>query len=447
MSKRKLGRVVDKLLGRRELRHFPVHPDLEQLRRQAKELLRDVRAGDEDALAELQYWHPKSPRAADAKLADAQVSLARSYGAPSWTRMVQSCELIDAIWANDVDAIRQMIRANPHLLHEDAGIRGVNWGPPMSYASNVGRDEIVAMLFEMGARDGEHAIDRAVLQGRISTARLLHNALGKPTPTSDTFGGAAYTLNVAGTELLFELGATFSERNGRLHAPADVVIDSDSRAPERKHRILELYAAHGFVFPDTATMAIHRGRLDLLEAHVSRDPSLLSRTFSYDEINPDSIGCSQPKRDGYDERLPRTPIAGGSLLHMCVEFDELEIARWLLKRGMDPNIRARVDANGFGGHTPLFNAVVSYPHFWMNFTGGWAHSRKPENDDFARLLLDAGAEVNPRASFREADNHPLGARFHDYMNVTPLGWGEQYRNRMIVSEPAMALLRERGGVV
>ena len=91
---------------------------------------------------------------------------------------------------------------------------------------------------------------------------------------------------------------------------------------------------------------------------------------------------------------------------MCVEFDELDIARWLLARGMSPNLPARVDANGFDGHTALFNAVVSYPHVWLNFTGGWAHSRKPENTDFASLLLDAGARVDVHASFREADNLP-----------------------------------------
>jgi ankyrin repeat protein len=444
MSNNRFGRAVRDLLRRRELRRLPVHPDLAQLRRQAKELLRAVRAGDDDAYSELRYWHPTPPARDAAKLADAQLAFARSYGASSWTRVVQSCTLIDAIWDNDIDGVRRLISANPHLLFEDAGIRNVNWGPPMSYAANVGRDEIVAMLFAMGATDGAHAIDRAVLQGRISTARLLHNALGRPTPPADAFGGAAYTLNVQGTELLFELGATLPVVDERTTAPVDVVIDSDSRAPARKHRILDLYAQHGFVFPDTPTMAIHRGRLDLLEAHVARDPSLLSRTFTYDEISPASLGCGQPKRDGYDERLPRTPIAGGTLLHMCVEFDELDIARWLLARGMDPNIQARVDANGFGGHTALFNAVVSYPYFWMNFTGGWAHSRKPENTDFASLLLEAGARMDVRASFREADNSLLGPRFHDYRDVTPVQWGERYRNRMVVSEPVLRLLRERG---
>ena len=51
---------------------------------------------------------------------------------------------------------------------------------------------------------------------------------------------------------------------------------------------------------------------------------------------------------------------------MCVDYDELEIARWLLDRGMEPDAKAAVDPDGFGGHTALFSTVVSQPNFWMN---------------------------------------------------------------------------------
>src|SRR5436309_7032217 len=124
-------------------------------------------------------------------------------------------------------------------------------------------------------------------------------------------------------------------------------------------------------------MALHRGRIDLLEAHLRRDPALLRRTFAYEEIFPPELRCQQPEPRSYDEGLPRTPLAGSTLLHVCVEFDELKIARWLLQRGMDANVPAAVDVDGFGGHTALFGAVVSYPNFWMNYTGGWAHARSP----------------------------------------------------------------------
>jgi len=83
-------------------RHFPVRPNLEQLRHQAKDFLRAVRQGDRSCLAELRKHHPKSIEPADAKLADAQFALARSYGLPSWPRLVTACRMTDAIWRGDV---------------------------------------------------------------------------------------------------------------------------------------------------------------------------------------------------------------------------------------------------------------------------------------------------------------------------------------------------------
>src|ERR1700675_3380633 len=109
---------------------------------------------------------------------------------------------------------------------------------------------------------------------------------------------------------------------------------------------------------------------------------------------------------------------------------------------MDPDAPAAVDANGFGGHTALFGAVVSYPNFWMNFTGGWAHSRKPQNAAFAQLLLDHGADPNARASFREPSS---GNTFRDHHDISPLTWGKVFQNRTVVSQPAMRLIAEHGG--
>ena len=86
-------------------RHFPVRPNLDQLKHQAKDLLRALRAGDPAALAELRRNHPEAVAAVAIKLADAQLALARSYGIASWPRLVAACRLIDAIWRDDVDAI------------------------------------------------------------------------------------------------------------------------------------------------------------------------------------------------------------------------------------------------------------------------------------------------------------------------------------------------------
>jgi ankyrin repeat protein len=305
----------------------------------------------------------------------------------------------------------------------------------MSYAANVGRDRIIELLHHLGAKDHAHALGRATLQGRIDTARKLHAMIGSPRPPAGALGGPAYTLSAAGTALMFELGCRMIDQDGKPDAPVDVVLESDSRKPQAKHEILEMYAAHGFALPDTPTMALHRGRVDMIERHLNRDPTLLRRTFTYAEIFPPELKCAAT------EDLPRTTLNGATLLHICVEFDEPEIARWLLERGADADTLAAVDADGFGGHTALFGAVVSYPNFWMNFTGGWAHTKKPRNDAFARLLLDHGANPNARASMRQR----VGNEVREHREITPLAWGTVFHNKMIVSEPAMQLIAERGG--
>ena len=402
---------------------FPVRPDLNQLKLQAKDLLREIRRGD-----------------ANAKLADAQFALARSYGASSWPRLVQSCQLIEAIWRDDIETVRALVTKHPNLLHENAGIRNNNWGPPMSYAANLGRNEIIRMLYDLGARDLESAIDRAALQSKIDTARMLHELMGSPTPPEGALGGPAYTLSASGTALILELGGKVIDENGKRLAPVDVVLETDSRKPAEKHRILELYVQHGLELPDTPVMALHRGRIDLLETHLRRDPQLLQRTFTHDEIYPPELGC-------HDEILATqgTPLAGTTLLHMCVDYDELEIARWLLEQGMDANVKAAVDADGFGGHTALFATVVSQPNFWMNY------SRQSQVAPFTELLLAHGADPNIRASLRKKLHPGYGPKYdvettYEYRDVTPLGWGRQFHAKVFVSEPAMRLIEEHGGV-
>jgi hypothetical protein len=418
-------------------RHLPVRPDLDHLKRQAKDLLKAIRRGDPDALAAFREHHPEPPEPATAKLSDAQLSVARSYEASSWTRLAQACDLVGAIWRDDVETVRPLVRKNPLLLHEDALVRrNSNWGPPMSYAANLGRDRIITMLHGMGARDHRHAIDRAVLQSRVDTAALLHRLAGAPAPPDDALGGPAYTLSVSGIALLLELGVKVVDAQGDSRAPVDVVLETDSRKPEAKHAILEMYVTHGLALPDTPVMALHRGRIDLLETHVRRDPSVLNRTFAHEEIYPPDLRC-------HDEILATqgTPLKGATLLHLCVDYDELEIAKWLIANGADVNARAALDADGFGGHTALFGTVISQPAFWMNRHGG------PYEAPFTKLLLDHGADPNVRASLRKQLHPGYGEDvLREFRDVTALSWGRSYPHKKFVSEPALALIEAAGGL-
>lgn len=412
-------------------RHFPVRPNLDQLRNQAKDFLRAIRSGDRAAIAEFERNHPRRPVPAGATLADAQFALARSYGIASWPRLVVACRLIDAIWRDDVETVRAIVRRNPELLHEDARAVKGNWGPPMSYAANLGRDRIIEMLHAEGATDVEFAFDRACLQGRIDTARRLYAMGARPGPGAVM--GPCETLNAAGLAFLLELGAELSDENGDRLAPAAMILETYSRNVDGKRQCLELVARHGVTLPDTAPMAVHRGRVDLVERLVARDPGLLNRTFSHDEIYPPELGCHAD----HSLALCGTPLDGTTLLHLCVDNDEIEIARWLLDRGADADARADVDAEGFGGYTALFGCIVS-----QTFRVGVRR-----DDAFARLLLDRGADPNVRASLRKRLRFAEDETLHEFRDVTPLGWGERFHQQAWVNRQAMRLIAERGGRV
>jgi len=414
-------------------RHFPVRPNLEQLRNQAKDLLRDLRHEEPRALRLWREHRPVASSIAEAKLADAQFVLARMYGIVSWPRLVTACQMTNAIWSGDVETIRELVRKNPKLLHESAtGVPESNWGPPMTYAANLGQDAVIQMLHEFGAGDVQPAFSRACLQGKIETARRLQAMGGRVTP--GIVMGPCETLNDSGLRLLLELGAELADEKGDRLAPVALILQTYSRYPKGKHGCLELVAARGVKLPDTPVMAVHRGRIDLLEEHLRRDPNLPSRTFSLAEIYPLELECGPDLSYG----LHGTPLAGTTLLHICVEFDEIEIARWLIDHGADVNARAGKDADGFGGHTPLFGCVVNNSYL----------CGRQRDGAFARLLLDYGADPNARATIRKQLHFVPDESMHEYRDVTSLSWGEQFHGQRYhdwVSRPAMELIAERGG--
>jgi hypothetical protein len=417
------------------VRRLPVRPDLEQLHRQAKELLHAIHASDVSAIAELREHHPEAIDPTTAKLSDAQLVLARSYRASSWTRLVHAVKLADAIWRDDLETIRDLVTRNPALVHEHVLIRtDSNWGPPMTYAANLGRDRIVRLLHSHGATDLESAAGRAALQGQTETVRMIYDLAGRPPVNMFSLAGPAYTLSVEGTAVLLTLGARAWGPQGVEANTIEHLLGTDSRNPEAKHRILEMYVEHGFEPPDTPVMALHRGRIDLLEAHLARDPELLTRTFDIADIFPLAPACA---RDPYTAQ--GTPVHGTTLLHVAAYFDELEIAEWLLDRGMDPDAPAAIDADGFGGYTALYSTVVSQRNFWVNYGKG-----QPDEARFTRLLLDRGADAKIRASLRarlEAGHG--GGPLREYRDVTPLGWGEQYHGRIFVSRESLRLIEAR----
>lgn len=409
-------------------RRLPERPHLEIPKREARELLEACRRSEQDALERMRRRHPKLKNAAaiplNLKLSDAQLVVAREYGFSSWAILKQRIgaeaparALRDAIWADDRATVVAILRAHPEMLH--LPVLSGNWGPPMSHAANLGRMEIVRACAELGARDYQHAFDRAVLQGQIACARWLVEHGAKLEPR--IIMGACETLSAEGIRLLAELDAPFTDAQGNRLAPLAMVLETYSRHPAGKHAILELFAGRGYAWPETPMMAFHRGDVAQLESSLRRDPKLLERRFTLSEIFPAECGCATDGKGG----MHWTPIDGTTLLHLAIDFRERAIFDWALARGADVNARATVDGEGFGGHTPLFNAVVCGPWSDLGMTAS---------------LLERGATKGTRASLRKFLDWIATPHWHEARDVTAAEWGRGFPEKKWVNAEALRLL-------
>lgn len=105
-------------------RHLPERPDLDQLKRQAKELLAGFKARESAAVAEARQYYPGAPFETFA-LHDAQLVLARAYGFDSWPKLkarvdgVTIGRLHDAVERGDGHAVRNLLQRRPELVNRD----------------------------------------------------------------------------------------------------------------------------------------------------------------------------------------------------------------------------------------------------------------------------------------------------------------------------------------
>ena len=100
---------------------LPEHPDLDQARRQAKELLREAHGGDPAALERL------AAVSAPLTLAGAQLALARELGQPSWPSLVREIEARNASIPENVvrflsSSVNMQIGAAARMLHENPAL-------------------------------------------------------------------------------------------------------------------------------------------------------------------------------------------------------------------------------------------------------------------------------------------------------------------------------------
>ncbi len=390
----------------------------------AEALLQDIRAGNPEAAELFATFHPASPLTPS--LADARLALAVAHDYPDWETFQQAVALFNAICADRAEEVLGQVRRQPDLLHRRVNGESSNWGPPLACAAQVGAPAVFEALLPLPDQDRSWALDRAILKGRVDMARALIDNGTEPEPGLAI--GPCETLNVDGLEFLAEVGVALTDEHGDRLAPVAMLLQGYHRDPEGKHACLAFFERQGIAYPDTPVMAFHRGRTDLLDQHLARNPELVHHRFSCRDLYPLELGCDEDTSLG----LHGTPLDGTTLLHMSVDFDEPAIARWLLGHGADVNATAEVDAAGFGGHTPLFNAVVSQACVSGRQLGG----------GFARFLLDQGADVGRRASIRKAIRFIADESSHEYRDVTALEYGRAFHASPWVSPGALEAIEQ-----
>lgn len=171
--------------------NLPARPDLDQLRHQARELLRAAQRGNAEAIARIRAVSNQ------VTLSSAQLALAREYGFASWAKLKLEVERRDALNRRDLARLTRLLAEHPGLA--TSGLE--HWadrtqGDPLSYVTMMrfnhdrlglpaelpGTGVIARALIEAGAPvngspgDRETPLITAASYGDAEVAQVLIDA-------------------------------------------------------------------------------------------------------------------------------------------------------------------------------------------------------------------------------------------------------------------------------
>lgn len=330
-------------------------------------------------------------------------------------REAVSQKLIEAVRDNNIHKVKVLIDEQPELLHER--MPNADGGGPLSYAAQCNHMELVELLLKFGAKDLQQALSRACMKANDAVAEFLVKKGADPnglyadnaTHYGPVILAACEALNPDGLRLILSLGADpnvkYRTSDGKVNSPFGFLLGGYMRQPQKKHECLKVLLDAGCIWEDTPITALHQGRLDLLKQHFRKNPDLLHRRFESQDL--------YFSEKGFSEAAVFAPIEGTTLLHLSIEYDEFDIASWLLERGADVNGRADCYTVGSAGHTPLFHAVLACAS---------------PSDKRTQFLLDYGADPAIRATIRHPDNGWKDRAGNVFENVTALDYALQFSN-------------------
>ena len=368
---------------------LPANPSIEQLKKQAKELLADAISGREAAAALFRQYLP-SLDISEAALHDAQTVLARSYGFGGWTALKEEVDratvtrLCDAVRNRNSEQLRAILRRRPDLVNTEApgfgehraihfavfnrdaqtvrllveaGARpdiGIYPHREATMALTIARErgygDIVAAIEEgerarrsiqqlpdTGAGDAQERLHRSIQQGDEPSAREQIERAPELAGGCDREG--SYPLHIAAGRLMPDLVKWLVERHRGAVVPnlagrtplefAALAVEGPTLG--RFQAAAEVLRAHGDPLTPRAAVALG-------------DASQISRLF---DENPEAF------RSQVDMRR-------GGLLTLAVRLNRLDTLRLLLSLGLDPDERVRVpeiEEEVYSSGSPLWYAA------------------------------------------------------------------------------------------
>jgi len=393
----------------RPARRLAAQPNLEQLRKQAKELLEGYRAGDSASVAEVHQFE-RVPDPGAFALHDAQRVLARSYGFASWSKLkafvdgANIARLAAAVKAGDLAQVRSLLRARPELVNLD--MAGNDEHRVIHYAVLARNAEMVRLLMEAGAdarkgiyphRDSTTALgiarEREYLDivGVIEEAeQRRREAMSCPnatvSPVQDEINGAIRAAENANAMRMLEQDDSLiraCDRQGGtvLHAAAEAMNDEMVAWLLAKGANARKQDNRGFTPLDRAALAATPGN-DI----AARFPRLAQRLLFHGAEMTVRAAVALADGDRVRELVLENPGLlrdiswdRGGLVTLAVNHGQLEMVRLLLDLGADPDEQttlAELEEPAISRGMPLWNAAMGGRH------------------EIAELLLDRGADPN-----------------------------------------------------